>query len=119
MYDKIADLGCILCLCKGHQGTPAEIHHIRRFGGKRDNAPVIGLCPEHHRGNTGVHGLGHKGFEKHHGISEEDLLDLTNFILNTDTILLRDSRPHLINRFCISIQGGRWSVAVDASPVQN
>jgi hypothetical protein len=76
-YDAVASLGCILCHYLALGQSPCEIHHIRRFGGKRDNAPVIGLCPEHHRGNKGVHGLGHKGFEKHYGISEHELLDLT------------------------------------------
>ena len=57
-YAKVASIGCILCLHLDRRGTPCEIHHIRRYGMKRDNAPVIGLCPEHHRGNTGVHGLG-------------------------------------------------------------
>ena len=72
-YDKVARLGCILCRYLNLGETPAEIHHIRRYGGKRDFAPVIGLCPEHHRGNTGVHGLGRKGFEKKYGITEEEL----------------------------------------------
>ena len=80
-YAKIARLGCILCLHLGNRGTPCEIHHIRRFGGKRANAPVIGLCIEHHRGNTGVHGLGAKGFEKHYQIGQEDLLEMTEKLL--------------------------------------
>ena len=75
-YDRIARMGCILCrVVLKINDSPAELHHIRRFGGKRDNCPVIPLCPEHHRGNTGVHGLGHKGFEKKYGYSEQDLLD--------------------------------------------
>lgn len=73
-YDKIARMGCILCIHLGLGETPAEIHHIRRFGGKRENAEVIALCPEHHRGNTGVHGLGRKGFEARYGIDEQALL---------------------------------------------
>jgi len=36
---------------------------------------VIPLCPTHHRGKTGVHGLGTKGFPKHWGFTEHDLLD--------------------------------------------
>lgn len=64
----------MLCRNLGHKDTPAEIHHIRRMGGKRDNAPVIPLCPEHHRGNTGVHGMGRKAFARHYGLTEEDLL---------------------------------------------
>jgi len=51
---------------------------------KRDNAPVIGLCPEHHRGNTGVHGLGKKSFARTYGLSEEDLLELTNKLLKEE-----------------------------------
>ena len=78
-YSKLADFGCVLCYYLGYgEGTPAEIHHIRRAG-KRDNAPVIPLCPPHHRGTQfGVHGLGRKAFEKLHGTSEEQLLELIN-----------------------------------------
>ena len=75
----IAELGCCLCLRNGYH-TPAEIHHIRN-GGKRENAPVIPLCPEHHRGATGVHGLGSRGFTRVHGISEETLLSYLTLIM--------------------------------------
>ena len=80
-YDRVARLGCVLCYHLGYGESPCEIHHVRRFGGKRANAPVIGLCPEHHRGDTGVHGLGHKGFAKHHQIGEEELLAITERLL--------------------------------------
>ena len=71
LYDKIARLGCSLCRHQGNEGTPAELHHIRR-GGKRSNAPVIPLCPYHHRGaNTSIHGMGRKRFEREYGITEE------------------------------------------------
>ena len=72
-YDKIAQLGCCLCRHLDLGETPCEIHHIRHAG-RRDLAPVIGLCPEHHRGNTGVHGLGRKAFNRTYGLTEEDLL---------------------------------------------
>lgn len=81
-YSRLADFGCILCHHLELGASPAEIHHIRRFGGKRDNAPVIPLCPEHHRGNNGVHGLGHRGFERIYRVSEHDLLDELNSLLN-------------------------------------
>jgi len=77
-YDKIARLGCILCLHLGLGTTQPEIHHIRRNASKRDNSPVIPLCREHHRGDTGVHALGKKGkFEARYGIDEQTLLDQT------------------------------------------
>jgi hypothetical protein len=43
----------------------------------RKSAPVIGLCREHHRGDTGIHGLGRKAFERKYGLTEEDLLAYT------------------------------------------
>jgi hypothetical protein len=77
--DKISRLGCILCsTILGFEDTPSELHHIRRYGGKRSTSPCIPLCPEHHRGNSGVHGLGHKGFENKWGVTEEELLERVN-----------------------------------------
>ena len=83
--NKVASVGCILCRSAfGVKDSPAEIHHIRRFGGKRATSPVIPLCPEHHRGNSGVHGLGAKGFEAKWGTSQEALLAQLHELLNDD-----------------------------------
>ena len=80
-YGKVADLGCILCKKLGFEGTPCEIHHIRRAG-IRNNSPVIGLCVLHHRGRFGVHGMGRKAFERYHETTEEELLAMTMELLN-------------------------------------
>lgn len=74
--DNIAKLGCVLCYYMGINDTPAELHHVRRFGGKRSLAPILPLCTEHHRGNTGVHGLGAKGFEKYHQVEFDTLIEI-------------------------------------------
>lgn len=77
--NKIAELGCILCSeVLGIEGSQAELHHVRRFGTKRATSPVLPLCPEHHRGNSGVHGLGTKGFENKWGVTYEELLERVN-----------------------------------------
>lgn len=76
--NRVAELGCAVCRRMGYEGTPAELHHPRRgtgLGQRASNYDVIPLCPEHHRGKTGVHGLGTKGFPKHWGFDEADLLD--------------------------------------------
>lgn len=76
-YRRIAALGCSFCRHQGNEGTPAELHHIRRSG-KRSLAPIIPLCPYHHRGsNTSIHGMGRKRFEREYAISEEQLLEQT------------------------------------------
>ena len=80
-FAKLADFGCILCYKLGYgEGTPSEIHHLRKAG-IRANAPVIPLCPEHHRGNTGIHGLGKKAFQRMYDLTEDDLLQLTHFMI--------------------------------------
>ena len=74
---KVADIGCIICYRAGYTGTPAEIHHIRGLGlgmGVRNSHyNVLPLCPEHHRGNTGYHGMGRKAFERKYEVTEADL----------------------------------------------
>jgi hypothetical protein len=78
---KIAELGCSLCRHQGNEGTPAELHHIRR-GGIRSQSPVIPLCPYHHRGsNTSIHEMGRKRFELEYQITEEELLEQTKRLI--------------------------------------
>jgi hypothetical protein len=81
---KVAAIGCILCKRIGYEGTPAELHHPRRgtgMGQRASHYDVLPLCPEHHRGKTGIHGLGTKGFPKHWGFDEADLLEDVKNIL--------------------------------------
>lgn len=75
--DRVAQLGCIVCRRQGIFSPLVELHHPRRGAGMGQRAAhqdVLPLCYEHHRGDTGVHGLGTKGFEKHYGFNEADLL---------------------------------------------
>lgn len=82
---KVAELGCAVCRHLGYGPTPAEVHHQRTGtgAGKRashhDTAP---LCPEHHRGNTGLHGMGRKAFERHYGFTETWLIEQTRNLIN-------------------------------------
>jgi hypothetical protein len=85
----VAELGCAVCRRMGYAGTPAEIHHKRAgtgAGRRSSHYDAIPLCPEHHRGATGLHGLGTKGFPKHWGFDEEDLLQDTRLLLNLDIL---------------------------------
>jgi hypothetical protein len=85
-YAKLARLGCILCKQLGVrevEDSPTEMHHVRRFGGKRSLAPVIPLCATHHRlGDSSVHQLGAKGFSAYWGLTQEDLVDKVKELLN-------------------------------------
>ena len=84
---KVASLGCAVCwrIYGPHDPGPVELHHLRAGGwGKGDYKTLIPLCPEHHRGRTGVHGLGTKGFTKHYGFDQHDLLEWTLARVSTD-----------------------------------
>ena len=71
--ERVAELGCILCHHVGHGYTPCELHHIYDTAEKSDFL-VIGLCPEHHRGKTGFHGMGERAFNRTYKTSETHLL---------------------------------------------
>lgn len=74
---KVASTGCILCRHLGLGETPGEVHHIREGQGAAQRASdflTVCLCPEHHRGSSGVHGLGVKGFYTRYNLSELDLV---------------------------------------------
>lgn len=78
--NRLAGLGCILCRHLGHEGTPAEIHHLRDGQGAAQRGSdwtAVPLCPAHHRGAAGLHGLGVKGFYTRYRLEELDLLAMT------------------------------------------
>lgn len=60
--DRVANAGCILCWQLGLGPTSPEIHHVAEGSGLRSWFAIAGLCPEHHRGKTGLHGMGTKRF---------------------------------------------------------
>jgi hypothetical protein len=84
--NKIAELGCIICaeILGIEGGSAAELHHVRRYGAVRSTSPILPLCPEHHRGNSGIHGLGVKRFEREYKISCEELLERVSQKLGKD-----------------------------------
>ena len=76
----VAEQGCVLCKHLGLGHSAAEIHHLRHgmgMGQRNNNMNVIGLCPEHHRGATGYHGLGRSAFERMYGVTELELLAIS------------------------------------------
>ena len=82
--DRVAALGCACCRRLGLGATPAEIHHPRKgtgMGQRASHRDAIPLCPEHHRGNSGIHGLGVKRFAVVYGFDEAELVAETQTLL--------------------------------------
>lgn len=65
-FQRIATVGCVVCRRLGTPtlGARIELHHIAEGSGLRSDYAAVPLCSEHHRGNSGVHGMGTKGFCK-------------------------------------------------------
>jgi len=80
---RVAQLPCAVCRRLGFLTYGVEVHHLRAGQGSKraSDEDTMPLCPEHHRGATGVHGLGTKGFPKHYGFTELDLLEDTRRFL--------------------------------------
>lgn len=68
---------CVICLHRLDRITsPCEAHHAGPTE-KRSSWLVVPLCPEHHRGATGVHGMHRRAFEMLWKVSDFDLLAWT------------------------------------------
>ena len=52
-HDEVRKLGCLVC------GQMPSIHHVTsKTGPRRSHYRVVPLCPVHHQGTHGFHGLG-------------------------------------------------------------
>lgn len=72
---KVASLPCAICGAHG-----VHVHHIRTgigMGRRASDFDTLPLCPNHHQGAEGIHGMGRKAWERYHGITELDLLAKT------------------------------------------
>jgi len=74
--ERVASIGCILCRELGRDYVPAQVHHIGDSADRNDFL-TIPLCPEHHQGATGFHGLGERAFNARYKTSETKLLAKT------------------------------------------
>lgn len=84
--NRVFDLGCAICRRLGYGNTPPEIHHQRTgtgAGKRASHYQTVGLCPEHHRGSTGLHGMGRKAFERQYGVTEVELVEETQRLLSS------------------------------------
>ncbi len=85
--ERVAGLPCVLCRHIGSgERYGVHVHHIREGQGaaqRADNMLTVALCPEHHQGPLGLHGLGRKGFYRQYKLDELDLLAMTLEALET------------------------------------
>ena len=82
-FDKMRELGCIVCLNTMGVNTPPAIHHIDGKTKEGCHDLTIPLCPSHHqyKSNNSIwvsrHGDGRAAFERAYG-TERELLKQVN-----------------------------------------
>ena len=88
-YEKLSQIGCIVCRNFGFGYSAPHIHHIRHgvgLGERSHWSLAIPLCPLHHQ--HGGHGValhaGQKTFEKKYG-TESELLHQTLELIKDKT----------------------------------
>jgi len=84
-YEKIAEIGCIVCKLFEGTWSPAEIHHPNGRT-KNGNQETYGLCFYHHRegSNCAEYTSRHPWlteFEARYK-TEEELIEITNKLIN-------------------------------------
>lgn len=68
LWDKIANLGCIVESCIH---APC-IHHIETgMGGCKNHDRVIPLCYDHHQGREGIHTLSRRIWQAKYGTEQK------------------------------------------------
>lgn len=78
---RVAGLPCVICkFCLGVEQYGVQVHHAGEAT-DRDDWAVVSLCPEHHQGSEGVHGLHRRGFERRWKVNDVKLLAWTNKLL--------------------------------------
>lgn len=74
--DKVRALGCILCNQFDQPGSDVHLHHVESIRDGLSEYAVIPLCPLHHQGPNGVHGLSRRGFVSRYKLTDIDLMAL-------------------------------------------
>lgn len=81
----IHQLPCSLCFLKGLKQTSKTIAHHRMGGGmgkKASDLLTMSLCDSHHtRGQDAIHHIGRVAWEEHFNCTEDDLIEITNKML--------------------------------------
>ena len=82
---RVAQLQCSLCFFLGkEQRTRTTVHHKHGggLGKKASDRLVMALCSEHHQtGPDAFHHIGRVDFEERFGLTQDELIEITNKLL--------------------------------------
>lgn len=59
---NLASMQCVVGKRHGGCSGAVELHHVAEGSGLRHDYGLVPLCGEHHRGGSGLHGMGGRNF---------------------------------------------------------
>ena len=84
----VASTSCVICREFEGVRTPAEVHHVAEGSAPRSDLLTVALCSEHHRGASGLHGMGTKQFCRLYRLNNEyHLFELQHKYMMIDGII--------------------------------
>jgi hypothetical protein len=76
--ERVHEIPCVVCT---HMGMPPKYpvhaHHLESVRDRLSDYATVSLCPDHHQGPNGVHGLSRRAFEARYKLTDIDLLAMT------------------------------------------
>jgi hypothetical protein len=79
--EAVHSVPCVICLKRlGRKVYGVHAHHAGE-GSDRDDHLLVALCPEHHQGATGIHGMHRRGFHRFWKTTDMQLIAWTNELL--------------------------------------
>lgn len=76
--ERVHSCPCVICWkLLGIKQYGVHAHHAGK-GSDRDDWALVALCPEHHQGATGIHGMHRRPFHRFWKTTDIQLLAWTN-----------------------------------------
>lgn len=86
--NAVASTGCVMCREHDGQYVDGHVHHIADGSNPRSDYMTVCLCPEHHTGAAGIHGMGEKAFCRLYRLPNEYyLIDLQHKFMVQDGVI--------------------------------
>lgn len=85
--EAIHGLPCVVCfLLTGQRRYGVEGHHPESVRDELSDWLELPICPDHHRGPNGIHGLSRRGFEIRYKLDDLALIAGTIKLMHTEMV---------------------------------
>lgn len=81
--ERVHEIPCVVCVKMGMAPRfPVHAHHLESVRDELSDYAAVPLCPDHHQGPNGIHGLSRRGFEMRYKLSDMDLMKIKLWLMD-------------------------------------